>query len=136
MQNNCIEFTEFMEDDSPDGRITFSAKGFHFPPRCPWEITSSSTHISFICEFDDDLFLTSLTQALQSPHRDVVSMVSNAFAHAAGLEVGSSFDASAPPISTKMREYKGEPSDLTVQKIPTALVGNEKLHGFDTKGYV
>jgi hypothetical protein len=30
----------------------------------------------------------------------------NAFVHAAGLEVGSFFDDSAPPISAKMREYK------------------------------
>jgi hypothetical protein len=52
-------------------------------------------------------------------------MVLNDFAHAAGLEVGSFFDASAPHISAKMREYKGEPSDFIVQKIPLALVGNE-----------
>ena len=54
MQNKCIVLTEFMEDDSPDGRITFSVKGFHFAPRWPWKITSSSTHSSFICEFDDE----------------------------------------------------------------------------------
>ena len=51
-------------------------------------------------------------------------MVLNAFAHAAGLEVGSFFDASAPHISAKMREYQGEPPDLTVLKIPPTLVGN------------
>ena len=97
---------------------------------------SSRIHSSFIRDFEEDVILTSLTQALQPPQRDAVSMVLNAFAHAAGLEVGSFFDDSAPPISVKMREYKGEPSDLTVQKIPPSLVGNEKLHGFDTKGYV
>ena len=52
-------------------------------------------------------------------------MVLNDFAHAAGLEVGSFPDDSAPPISAKMSEYKGEPSDLTVQQIPLPLVGNE-----------
>ena len=52
-------------------------------------------------------------------------MVLNDFAHAAGLEVGSFSDDSAPPISAKMSEYKGEPSDLTVQQIPLPLVGNE-----------
>ena len=124
IQNKCIELTEFMEDDSPDGRITSSSKGFHFAPRCPWEITTSSTHSSFICAFDDDVFLTSLTQRLQPPQSDVVSMLLNAFAHATGLEVGSFFDTSAPPISVKTREHKGEPSDLTVRKIPVVLVGN------------
>ena len=51
-------------------------------------------------------------------------MVLNTFVHAEGLEGGSFFDTSAPLISPKMREYKGEPSDLTVQKIPPSLVDN------------
>ena len=49
----------------------------------------------------------SLTQAIHP--RVVGSTVLNALAHAAGLEVGSLFDDSAPPISAKMLEYKGEP---------------------------
>lgn len=40
------------------------------------------------------------------------------------LEVGSFSDVSAPYITAKMREYKGEPSDLIVEKIPPPLVGN------------
>ena len=52
-------------------------------------------------------------------------MVLNVFAHTTGLEVGSFFDVSSPHISAKMLEYKGEPSDLMVQKIPPDLVGNE-----------
>ncbi len=55
-------------------------------------------------------------------------MVLNVFSHSTGLEVGSFFDESAPSISTKMSEYTGEPSDLTVQQIPeipSVLVGNE-----------
>ena len=51
-------------------------------------------------------------------------MVLNSFSHESGLEVGSFFDDSSPLISAKMREYKGESSDLTVQKIPPVLVGN------------
>ena len=51
-------------------------------------------------------------------------MVLNAFAHAAGLEVGSFFDASAPQISANTREYQGESSALTFPKIPPALVHN------------
>ena len=65
----------------------------------------------------------SLTQAIHP--RVVGSTVLNALAHAAGLEVGSLFDDSAPPISAKMSEYTGEPSDITVQQIPPALVGNK-----------
>jgi hypothetical protein len=119
-----------MEDDSPDGRITLSAEGVHFAPRVDsytplYEITSSHTHSSFIRDFEEDVFFTSLTPTLQPPQRDAVSMVLNAFAHASGLEVGSFFDASATHISAKMRQYKREPSDLMVQKIPPALVGNE-----------
>ena len=86
---------------------------------------SSRIHSSFIRDFEEDVILTSLTQVLQPPQRDAVSMVLNAFAHVAGLEVGSFFDASTPPISAKMSEYKGEPSALTVQQIPPALVGHE-----------
>jgi hypothetical protein len=52
-------------------------------------------------------------------------MVLNAFAHDTGLEVGSLFDDSAPPISVNMSEYTGEPSDLSVQQIPPAPVGND-----------
>ena len=61
-----------MEDDSPNGRITLSSKGF-------------------TRDFEKDVFLTSLTQSLQSPKRDVVSMTLNVFAHVTGLEVGSFF---------------------------------------------
>ena len=52
-------------------------------------------------------------------------MVLNAFAHAAGLEVGSLFDDSTPSIVVNMSEYTGEPSDLSVQHIPPAPVGND-----------
>ena len=55
----------------------------------------------------------------------VGSMSLKAFAHAAGLEIGSFSDESAPPISIKMSEYTGEPSDLTVQQIPPTLDVNE-----------
>ena len=51
-------------------------------------------------------------------------MVLNAFAHATGLEVASFFDTTAPHIRDKIREYKGEPSDLIVQKISPGLFGN------------
>ena len=65
----------------------------------------------------------SLTQAIHPPV--VVPMVLNVFAHAAGLEVGSFFDDSAPPISYNMSEYTGEPSDLSVQQIPPVPVVND-----------
>ncbi len=59
-------------------------------------------------------------------HPPVVGpMVLNAFAHTAGLEVGSFLDDSSPPINLKMSEYQGEPSDLTIQQIPPVLFGNE-----------
>ena len=70
--------------------------------------------------FEDGEFITSLTPALQS---GLVAL--NAFAHAAGLEVGNFFDDSAPHVNAEMREYAGEPSHLNPQEIPPALLGNE-----------
>ena len=64
---------------------------------------------------------------MQSPHRDVDSTDGlERFRSHRWSEVGSFFDTSALcHTSAKMREYKGELSDLMVQKIPPALVGNE-----------
>ena len=84
--------------------------GVHFAPLDDFDV-----------QFEDGEFITSLTPALQS---GVGSVALNAFAHAAGLEVGSFFDASAPHISANTREYQGESPALTVPKIPPALVGN------------
>ena len=59
-------------------------------------------------------------------HPPVVGpIVLNAFAHATGLEGGSFFDDSTPPISYNMSEYTVEPSDLSVQQIPPVPVGND-----------
>ena len=87
----------------------------------------SHTHSSFIRDFEEGEFLTSLTQALQSPQRGASSMVLNAFAHAAGLEVGSFFDTSAPHISANTREYQYEGVTNKILLV-TQL---EKLHGSD-----
>ena len=73
--------------------------------------------------FEDGEFVTSLTQAIHPPVTG--PMVLNVFAHDAGLEVGSLFDDSAPSISVNMSEYTDEPSDLSVQQIPPAPVGND-----------
>ena len=73
--------------------------------------------------FEDGEIVTSLTQAIHPPV--VGPMVMNVFAHVVGLEVGSFLDDSGPPITAKMSEYQGEPSDLTVHQIPPVLVGNE-----------
>ena len=48
----------------------------------------------------------------------------NAFAHAAGLEVGSFFDASDPRIGANTRECQGQSSALIFPKIPPAFAGN------------
>ncbi len=85
--------------------------GVHFAPLDDFDV-----------QFEDGEFITSLTPAL---HSGAGLVALNASAHAAGLEGGSFFDASAPHINANMREYKGEPSDLIPQKIPAALVGNE-----------
>jgi hypothetical protein len=113
IQNECIEINAHVpdydyEDDSLEGRITLSAKGVHLAPiymlsdygvyPAPKTVDPRSSAI----RFEEGEFVTSLTQVIHP--RVVGSMVLNAFAHAAGLEVGSFFDASAPPISAKLRE--------------------------------
>ena len=62
MQNKCMELNEFLEDDSPDGHITLSTKGVDLPPR--HDSTYVLTISSFILDFEEDEFLTSLTQVL------------------------------------------------------------------------
>ena len=92
---------------------TLDDKGVH---RAPLAVDFRTSEI----RFEEGKFVTSLTQAIQP--RAVGSMVLNAFAHAAGLEVGSFSDASTPHISANTREYQGESSTLTVPKITPALV--------------
>jgi hypothetical protein len=91
--------------------------------RLPYPSPKTVDPLSSAIRFEEGEFVTSLTQAIH-PHV-VGSMTLNDFAHAAGLEIGSFFDDSAPSISAKMSEYKGEPSDLTVHQIPSSLVGNK-----------
>ncbi len=109
------------EDDSLEGLITLSDKGVHLAPiyiLSDYGVYPTPKTVdprSSVIRFEEGEFVTSLTQVIHP--RVVGSMVLNAFTHTGGLEVGSFFDTSAPPINDKMREYKGEPSDLTVQKI-------------------
>ena len=138
IQNKCIannaHFPDYdYEDDSLEGRIALFDKGpscshIHtFRLRCPTTVprpeNSKSNPRSSVIHFEEGEFVTSLRQVIH-PHV-VGSMSLNAFAHVTGLEIGSFFYDSAPSISAKMSEYKGEPSDLTVQQILPALVGNE-----------
>ena len=113
-----------------EGHITLSDKGVHllapiymiydygvYPAPKTDDLRSS------VIRFEDGEFVTSFTQAIHPPV--VGPMVLNDFAHDTGLEVESLFDDSAPPISVNMSEYTVEPSDLSVQHIPPAPVGND-----------
>ena len=115
-----------------EGRIASFDKGVHLDPiymfsdygvRLPYPTPKTVDPRSSTIYFEEGEFVTSLTQVIHS--RVVGSIVLNDFTHDTGLEIGSFFDDSAPPISAKMSEYKGVPSDLTVQQIPSTLVGNE-----------
>ena len=85
-----------------EGRITLSDKGVHLAPiyilyDCGvYPVPKTVDLRSSVIRFEDGEFVTSLTQAMHPPV--VGPMVLNAFAHAAGLEVGSVFDDSATYI--------------------------------------
>ena len=113
IQNQCIKINAHVLDydyeaNPLERRITLSDKVVHLAPIYMLydygvypDPKTADLHSSVI-RFEDGEFVTSLTQAIHPPV--VGPMVLNAFAHAAGLEVGSFFDASAPPISAKLRE--------------------------------
>ncbi len=119
LKKACIEdnkdnpnYDSDLQDDSFDGRLTWSPKGVHLPPTGDWDCQLERFR------FEDGDFITSLTPAIQS-------VALNAFTHAAGLEVGNFFDDSAPVVNAEMWEYTGEPSHFNLQKIPPVLSGNE-----------
>jgi hypothetical protein len=134
VQNQCIKINTHVldydyESNPLEGLITLSDKGVHLVPIYMiydygvYPTPKTDDLRSSVIRFEDGEFVTSLTQAIHPPV--VGPMVLNAFSHASGLEVRSLFDDSAPSISSNMSEYTGEPSDLSVQHIPPAPVGND-----------
>jgi hypothetical protein len=128
-QNQCIKINYNYETNPLEGHITVSDKGVHLAPiymfchdHGVYPVPKTDDLRSSDIRFQDGEFVTSLAQVIHPPV--VGPMVLNVFAYAVGLEVGSLFDDSVPPISVNRSEYTVEPSDLSVQQSPPASVGN------------
>ena len=120
-----------LEDDSLEGRITWSSKGVHFAP-LPGQARQVGNEWGFDWGFLDDLddvFEPSFSSELQIGEGGVAL---NAFAHAAGLEVGAFLKASVFNTGNHTEEH-GDPRACTSLGTTPALAkpALEKVSRFE-----